>query len=122
MEKRVGNGVVAAMTDAGVGAGELAEMIGLSGDLLAERLVAPSTFTVTELILIATVLGCDVGGFLPDADGFPMGSTNWVVAVVLLGPAANNRQSSDAPIPSGKRANITATESLWGSARPGDAI
>ncbi|WP_157574098.1 hypothetical protein [Nocardia jejuensis] len=65
MGRCVGNKVRRAMSEAEIGASGLARELGMAEGMLLVRLVAPSTFTVAELILVSAVLDCDVAGLLP---------------------------------------------------------
>lgn len=66
MGECVGGRIVRAIADAGLGRGELARLIGISERVLADRLAAPGSFHVVELVLLAAALGRDVQALLPD--------------------------------------------------------
>lgn len=68
MGKCVGKRVGRAMSETGVSVAELAEWSGLPEWLLGDRLDAPESFRLDELILIASVMKQEVAELLPCHD------------------------------------------------------
>lgn len=57
--------VCRALEQAGVGLDGLLEPLGVSDDIVRERLAARSSFTLEELVHIAAAVGCRTSDLLP---------------------------------------------------------
>ncbi|MFJ4656148.1 hypothetical protein ACIP5Y_33175 [Nocardia sp. NPDC088792] len=71
MDRCVGNRVGRALAESGIGTGEVARKAGIRAAVFADRMIAPATFTVDELVLIAVALDRNPVDLLPDARCLP---------------------------------------------------